>query len=34
MTEKQMKYIVELEDFILDFANYGRPKKIKQRHSR
>ena len=28
MTEKQMKYIVALEDFIFDFAKYGRPKKL------
>ena len=28
MTEKQMKYIVALEDFIFDFAKYGRPEKL------
>lgn len=28
MTEKQMKYIVTLEDFIFDFARYGKPEKL------
>ena len=28
MTEKQMQYIITLEDFILDFAHYGKPKKL------
>ena len=28
MTEKQMRYIDALEDFIFDFAKYGEHKKL------